>query len=268
MLRKPLAFLKKDFITESSYNLNFLFNFAGILTSILGYFFINKLFGNRMVGNLEEFGVNYFSYVLLSMAFFGYVGVGLSSFSEHIRNEQVQGTLEAVLLTPTGISTILLSLSLWNLVLATVDMAVYILFAIFLFKINFSNINIISTLVIFTLTIISFSSLGILSACFIMVFKRGNPFSWLVASLEGIIGGVYFPITVLPGWMQFLAKIFPITHAIRAIELAVYRGYGLKQLSGEILALFLFSAVLVPLGLAAFKHSVKRARREGSLIQY
>ena len=55
---------------------------------------------------------------------------------------------------------------------------------------------------------------------------------------------------------------------VRAIELAVYRGYGLKQLSGEILSLAIFSAVLVPLSLAAFRHSVKRARREGSLIQY
>ena len=101
-----------------------------------------------------------------------------------------------------------------------------------------------------------------------MVFKRGNPFSWLVTSLEGIIGGVYFPITVLPGWMQILAKFFPITHAIRAIELAVYRGYSLKQLSGEILSLLIFSAVLVPLSLTAFKYSVGRAKREGSLIQY
>lgn len=268
MLRKALAFLKKDFLMESSYSLSFLFSFFGILVSILSYFFIDKLFGGRIVPHLEEFGINYFSYVLLSMAFFGYVGIGLGSFSERISSEQVQGTLEAVLLTPTGIPTILFSMALWNLVLATVDMLIYVLFAVFLFKISFANINILSALVIFTLTIISFSSLGILSACFIMVLKRGNPFGWIVASVEGLIGGVYFPITVLPGWLQFLAKLFPITYSIRAIELAVYKGYSVTQLSKEIGFLLLFSAVLLPASLAAFKYSLKKARKDGTLAQY
>ena len=268
MLRKPLAFLKKDFLAESSYSLAFIFNFIGLLASILGYFFIDKLFGSRMVGHLEAFGVNYFSYVLLSMAFFGYVGIGLGSFSERIRTEQVQGTLEAVLLTPTRISTILISLGLWNLLLATLDLSVYILLAIFLFKISFANINILSSLVVFALTIASFSGLGILSACFIMIFKRGNPFGWFVASLEGLFGGVYVPVTVLPAWMQLAAKFLPITYAIRAIELAVYRGYTVKMLSKEVSALLLFSAVLVPLSLFAFSYALKKSRREGTLAQY
>ena len=268
MLKKALAFLKKDFLMESSYNLAFLFNFFGILVSVLSYFFIDKLFGSRIVPHLEEFGVSYFSYVLLSMAFFGYVGIGIGSLSERIRSEQVQGTLEAVLLTPTGMPTILFSLSLWNLVLATIDMFIYALLAVFLFNINFSNMNVLSTFIIFLLTIVSFSSLGILSACFIMVFKRGNPVGWIVASIEGLIGGVYFPITVLPGWLQFLAKLFPITYAIRSIELAVYKGYSVMQLSKEICFLLAFSAMLLPLSLAAFKYSLKKARREGSLAQY
>ncbi len=268
MFVKALAFLKKDFLMESSYRLSFFFNFFGILVSILSYYFINQLFGSKIVAHLESFGVNYFSYVLLSTAFFGYVGVGLGSFSERISAEQQQGTLEAVLLTPTRVSTILFSLFLWNLILATMDLLVYIFLAVFLFKISFANINITSTAVIFILTITSFSALGIISASFIMAFKRGNPFGWILGSLEGLIGGVYFPITILPGWLQFLAKFFPITYAIEAIQLAVYKGYPLSRLWRETGILFLFSVVLLPLGLAAFKFSLRKARKEGSLGQY
>lgn len=101
-----------------------------------------------------------------------------------------------------------------------------------------------------------------------MVFKRGNPFGWILGSLEGLIGGVYFPVTVLPAWLQFLAKFFPITHAIRAIQLAVYQGYPLTRLWKETGILFLFSVTLLPLALAAFKFSLHKARREGSLGQY
>lgn len=268
MLKKPLAFIKKDFLVESSYKLSFLFNLFGVLTSILSYYFINKLFGYRLVSHLEEFGVNYFSYVLLAMAFFSYVGVGLGSFSNRIRVEQLQGTLEPLLLTPTKIPTILFSLALWNLLIATLDMALYVAMGIFIFKISFANINILSILVILILTIISFSGLGILSASFIMVFKQGNPVAWLINSLEGLIGGVYFPITILPNWLQFLAHFFPITYAIRAIELAVYQGYALSQLTKEIGFLMLFSLILLPLSFVSFKFALKKARQQASLGQY
>jgi len=268
MLKKPLAFIKKDFLIESSYKLSFFLNIFGVLISILGYFFIDKLFGHRIVSHLEEFGVNYFSYVLLSMAFFSYVGVGLGSFSSRIRSEQMQGTLEAILLCPVKISTILFSMALWNLLFATLDMAIYVILGIFLFKINFGNVNILSTLVILFLTITSFSSLGILSASFIMVFKRGNPVGWVINNLGGLIGGVYFPITIMPVWLQFLAKFFPITYAIRAVELSVYKGYTVSQLTKEIGFLVLFSLVLLPLSFTSFKFAIKKARQQGTLIHY
>mgnify|MGYP001573180454 CR=1 FL=1 len=268
MFREAAAFLKKDLLTESSYRLSFVFNIFGILVSVLSYFYIDKLFGSHVAPHLEEFGVNYFSYVLLSMAFFGYIGVGLGSFSERIRAEQTQGTLEAVLLTPTKIRTMLLSLAVWNLVIATLDMLVYAALAVFVFNIDFSNINPASAVIVLVLAILSFSALGIISASFIMVFKRGNPLGWIMASLEGLIGGVYFPVTVLPAWLQIAAKFFPITYAIRAIELAVYRGYPPARLLGEIGFLLAFSVVLLPASLAFFKFSVRKARRDGSLGQY
>ena len=268
MLRKALAFLKKDFLMESSYRLSFLFNFFGILVGILSYYFIDKLFGSQIAPHLETFGVSYFSYVLLSSAFFGYVGVGMGSFSARISAEQQQGTLEAVLITPTKISTILISLAIWNLILATIDMVIYILLAVFLFKISFANINILSTAIIFVLTILSFSALGIISASFIMVFKRGNPVGWIVSSIEGLIGGVYFPVTVLPAWLQFLAKLFPITYAIQAIQFAVYKGYSPVQLWREIGFLLAFSAILLPLSLASFKYGLRKSRKDGTLGQY
>lgn len=262
------ALIKKDFLLESSYKLSFLLNILGVLFSVLSYFFIDKLFGLRIEGHLEEFGVNYFSYVLLGMAFFSYIGIGMGSFSEKIQAEQTQGTLEAIIATPVKISTVLFSMALWNLFFAVLDTAIYFLLGIFLFKINFSHINFISTLIILFLAIVSFSSLGIISAGCLMLFKRGNPISWIINNIEGIIGGVYFPVTVLPGWLQLLAKFFPITYAIRAIELAVYKGYTIQQLRKEIAFLIFFSLILAPLSLKTFKYCIRKTRKDGTLGQY
>lgn len=268
MIQKAIAFLKKDFFIESSYRFAFMASFFSVILTLLGYFFIDKLFGSRMTPYLEEFGVTYFPYVLLSNAFFGYVGVGLGSFSDRINSEQTDGTLEAVLLTPTKITTMLFSMVLWNLAIATIEILIYVTAGIFLFGIDFSHLNILSTVTIFILTIISFSGLGILSASFTIVFKRGNPVGWLVGGLEGLIGGVYFPMTVLPAWLQIISLFFPITYAIRAIELAVYKGYSLSQLTHEICMLILFSAVILPLAFMVFSRALHYAKKRGSLSQY
>lgn len=268
MSRRVSAFLKKDFLIESSYKLAFLCNILAVLFSVLAYFFIDKLFGYKIVAELEEFGVNYFSYVLLGMAFFSYVGSGLGSFSRQIHNEQMQGTLEAVLLTPIKVSTLLFSMVLWNLIFATLETAIYIILGKFFFKINFTNVNLVSALVILILTIASFSALGILSASFVMVFKRSNPFGWILNSVGGLIGGVYFPIAVLPQWLQFLAQFLPITYAIRAMELAVYRGASLVSLKKEVGFLLFFSVILLPLCVSYFKYALNKARRQGSLSFY
>jgi len=267
-IRKALAFLKKDFLVESSYKLAFLFNIFSVLTSVLVYYFIDKLFGQRLVPHLEAYGVNYFSYVLLGMAFFSYAGTGLGSFANRIRGEQMSGTLEAVLATPTRPSTLLFSLGLWNFCIATFDLIIYLVLGAFFFHIDFSNVNIPAALLIFLLTATSFSGLGILSASFILVLKRGNPVSWVISSLEGLVGGVYFPIAVLPAWLQVVAKCLPITYTVRAIQLAVYQGYGIRQLRTEIGFLFAFSIILIPLSLFVFRHALRRARANGSLAQY
>jgi len=159
-------------------------------------------------------------------------------------------------------------LASWNLIMATLDLIIYISLGIFAFKINFKNVNLLSTIIILFLTIASFSGLGILSASFIIILKRGNPISWIINSIEGLIGGVYFPITVLPHWLQFASQFLPITYAIKAVQLSVFRGYSVNQLLKEIVFLLLFSCLLLPLSLKAFTYSLKKARRDGSLSSY
>ncbi|MEW6088933.1 MAG: ABC transporter ATP-binding protein/permease [bacterium] len=267
-LREVYSLIKKDFLLETSYKLNFLMNVFTTGITLLTYFFIDRLFGHRITPYMEEFGVNYFSYVLLSMAFFNFIGTGIGSFSYQIRNEQMQGTLESLLVTPANIYVIILGMGLWNFIFAVLDVLIYFLSGQFLFRIDFSNINIFSSLVVLVLTVISFSCLGIISASFIMVFKRGNPAGWLLNTLEGLVGGVYFPVNVMPQFLQNLANLFPVTYAIKAMELSVYKGYPLYRIQKECAILLIFSVFLVPLAKFSFRYALDTARKQGSLIQY
>lgn len=267
-MQKIYAFIKKEFITEISYKFSFLLHVFGTFSWLLIFFFIDKLFGSRVEPHLEQFGVNYFSYVLLGIAFSAYVGTGIGNFATKIRNEQLMGTLEALLATPTRIATIVLSMYLWGFIWASVSVVTYLAFGSLLFGVDLSNANILSSLVILVLTILSFSGLGLLAAGFIMILKRGQPVTWVVNTVFELLGGVYFPVAVLPLWLKAVSRFIPVTYAIQAIELAVYKGYAISALASEISALAIFACILMPLGLAFFSFAVNRARLSGSLTHY
>ncbi|MBI4350417.1 MAG: ABC transporter permease [Elusimicrobia bacterium] len=262
------AFIRRDFLTERSYRLSFALGALATLANLAVFYFIGKLFGGSLAAELEPYGSGYFAYVFTAQAFFGYIGTGAGSYAGRLRLEQTQGTLEAALSTPLGILPFLAALSAWNFIFATFELLVYALAGIFIFKLDFSAANWPAASLVFLLSAACFAALGILSSCFVVLFKRGNPLAWVLNNFEGLLGGVYFPVAVLPGWLLAVSNLLPVTYAVRAFQLAVHRGAGLSQLKDDLLILLIFDLVLLPASAWLFSLSVKRARRTGTLGEY
>ncbi|MBN1815648.1 MAG: ABC transporter permease [Anaerolineae bacterium] len=268
VFRKPLLFLRRDFKMQMSYRLSFILQFLGMLFSSASFYFVSRLLGAGAVPYMASYGGDYFSFVLIGIAFVGYQGVALYAFSGVVQSAQSAGTLEAMLVTPTRLSTILFSSSLWNFAFTSFRVLLYILLGVLVFGADLRNANVPAGLVVLCLTIVTLSGIGILSACFIMVFKRGNPVDFLFSSLSTLLGGVYYPIEVLPGWLQILARFFPLTYSLEAMRRALLVGESLVDLWREIAVLAVFSALLLPLSLVAFRYAVRQAKRDGSLTQF
>jgi ABC-2 type transport system permease protein len=268
VFRKPLLFLRRDFKMQMSYRLSFVLQFLGMLFSSSSFFFVSQLLGAGAAQYLDDYGGDYFSFVLIGIAFVGYQGVALYSFSGVVQSAQSAGTLEAMLVTPTRLSTILFSSSLWNFVFTSFRVLMYILLGVLVFGADLRNANVPAGLVVLGLTIVTLSGIGILSACFIMVFKRGNPVNFLFSSLSALLGGVYYPVDVLPDWLQILARFFPLTYSLEAMRRALLTGESLVDLWREVAVLAAFSILLLPLSLLAFRYAVRQAKRDGSLTQF
>jgi ABC-2 type transport system permease protein len=265
---KALAFLSRDFRLELSYRFSFFLQFFGIFFSVFLFYFLSLLLGEAASPYLQEYGGNYFAFVLIGIAFSGYFGVGLSSYAGSIREAQTMGTLEAILMTPTRLSTMVLASSLWDYLMTTFRVLVYLAIGVVAFGLDLGQGNLPAALVVLVLTVVSFSSLGILSASFIMVLKRGDPVTWLFNSLASLLGGVYYPIGIMPVWLQQIAGLLPITYALRAMRLALLQGASVGDLLPDLAALAGFSVVLLPISLLAFRFAVHRAKVDGSLTYY
>ena len=86
--RKPLAFVTKDFLAVSSYKLNFVTSVFGIILSVTLYFFMSRLFGSKMVPHLKQYGGDYFSFFIIGIAFYDYLGLAMGSMSCSISSAQ------------------------------------------------------------------------------------------------------------------------------------------------------------------------------------
>ncbi len=262
------AFIRRDFLAEKSYRLSFALGALATLANLAVFFFIGKLFGGGLAPQLEPYGTGYFAYVFTALAFFGYIGTVAGSYAGRLRLEQTQGTLEAALSTPLKVLPMLAAMSAWNFLFATFELLVYAVAGIFIFKLDFSAANWPAAAVVFLLSAACFAALGILSSCFVVLFKRGNPLAWVLNNFEGLLGGVYFPAAALPGWLAAVSNLLPVTYAVRAFQLAVHRGAGFAELKSDLAVLFIFDLVLLPASAWLFSLSLARARKTGTLGEY
>jgi len=263
-MRKVLAFLGRDFFMETSYRFNFLLSLIGVVFSVAIFYFLGKIVDPAYV---QESADDYFSFALVGVAMAMYLRTGLGAFAESMREEQMMGTLEAMMSTPTSLTTIILSSSIWRFLFTSVSVLAFLVVGTF-FGVSFAGANILAALLLLVLTVAAYAALGIISASFIIVFKRGDPINWVVSSLSILLGGVFYPITVLPGWMQSLSRLLPITWSLEGIRGALLMGESFSALWEDFLALAIIAAVLIPLSLALFRLAVHYARRTGTLVKY
>src|SRR3990170_2398731 len=147
-MEKAIAFLKKDYKQEVSYRLSFLMQFFNIFFTVTIFFFVSKLFGRSISTHLADYGGNYFSFVLIGIAFAGFLGTGLRTFSATISSQQAQGTLESILVTPTKLSSLVTLSSLWSFLFTAFSVFVYLLFGVLVFGLDLSKANVAVALII------------------------------------------------------------------------------------------------------------------------
>ncbi|HZD09796.1 MAG TPA: ABC transporter permease [Candidatus Binatia bacterium] len=266
-LRLFCAFLLRDFRTEISYRFSFLLSMAGIVFTAVTYFFVARLLGESVRPLLEPYGGDYFAFALIGVAFASYFTLGLSGFARALRLAQTTGTLEAMLMSPAPVSAIILGSASWSYVFTTFRVVVYLLLGMAM-GMELGNANYGGAAVTLLLAVSTFAALGIIAASIIMVTKRGDPVTALFGGFATLVGGVFYPVEIMPGWLQGIANLLPITYALHAMRLALLQGASWRELQSDLLALIAFAVVLFPLSLLVFRYAVERARREGSLAHY
>jgi len=261
------AFLRRDLREALTYKFSFVSSVTGILLSSATFYFVAKLVPAG-TPSLGPFGGDYFSFAVVGVAFAGLLGMFQEGLAAVVRSAQLSGTLEALLVTPVPVPVILFGSSLYSLLFQVVRTALHLGVALAFFGLALGRVNAAGVLAVGVLTVLCFLSVGVLSASFILVYKTGNPFSWIMGTASGLLGGVVFPIALLPPWIRWISSLLPVTYALDGMRKSLLASASFADVLPDVAALAAFDALLLPASLVAFRLALRKAKKDGTLAHY
>ena len=268
MIRTALAFVKKDFLVTVSYKLNFFIQVLFVFLFVGFFYLIGEFVDTGSIPLLRQYGGDYFGFLIIGVSFAHYMTLSIHSFAGSIRDGQLTGTLEFILISPTRLPIFLISSSLWSYLFTTLIIILYLLFGISFFDLAITNANMLAAFVIFFLSMVCFVAIGIIFAAIVLLFKRGDSIFGAIGGLGLFISGLIFPPEVLPDALEKISYFIPTKYSLHGLRLAVLKGYSISALREDILVLLLFATVFLIISALTFRYALKRSKQKGSLMQY
>jgi ABC-2 type transport system permease protein len=263
--RELWLYFWRDLMIAKTYRSPFIFDVVQALFGATMFFYAARFVDSPQLRSALPQSGSYFAFALVGFVFFDYLNVAMDTFDTSLMEARDSGTLEHLLVTQTSLPLMLAGSSIYPFVVTTLRIAVYIAWGALLFHFPLTSANWVSVIVVLAASLLSFAGLGILSASYLLLFKRGNPAKWLLIGLWGIAGGMLFPVSILPDWLQIIARFNPMTHALNAMRAALLGGALVSQLLQPIEVLLAFALVLLPLSMLIFYWTLERTKTTGTL---
>ena len=128
-----------------------------------------------------------------------------------------------------------------------------------------AGMNLATAVVFVLLGSFSFVGIGMMAAILPLLYvERGAQMTFVLQSCLLLVSGVYYPVEVLPGWMQVLSHLSPATYVLDGVRAGLLDGTPVTALVGDIVPLLAMGVVLIPagpLGLRA-RRAVREAHRQ------
>lgn len=258
-----VALVRRDYLIRTSYRLALILDFFIGVLDVVVFYFISQTFKDGATADLGT-APSYFAFALVGIAVTAVVQATSSGISVGLRDEQLTGTLEALVTQPLSAIEMAIGMCGMPFSLASFRVGLYLILGGALFSVSFADANWLGLVLVLTATATAMSAVGIATAAAVMVIKRGQSISALIIFGMSLLGGAFFPVSVLPDWLEPLASIVPTRFAFDGLREALYGGDWWT----DALVLVGFSVVTVPAAIWLFDRALIHGRRAGSLAQY
>jgi ABC-2 type transport system permease protein len=237
----------------------FLYTVANTLTIV----FIAK--GVEAAGG--QLDVNEATIVLLIGAvIWSYLGLIFEIVTETVAWERWEGTIEYTFMAPLSRPAHLLGMGAFAVLYGVLRTVLLFGAVAFFLDVHFDNPDFAAAAVVLAVSSFSFIGIGMMTAVLPLISpEKGTQLGFIAQGLLLVVSGVYYPVTILPQWMQWLSVISPATYTLEGARKAIIDGASVSDIWGDIWPLIVIGVIAIPVGLLVFRRGEQFAKRHGRL---
>jgi ABC-2 type transport system permease protein len=204
--------------------------------------------------------------LLIGAVIWSYLGIVFEILTETVAWERWEGTIEYTFMAPLPRAVHLLGMGAFAVLYGVLRTALLFAVVAVFFGLGFPDADFGAALVLLAAASVSFVGIGMITAVLPLISpEKGAQLGFVAQGLLLVVSGVYYPVDVMPGWMQAIATISPATYALHGIRASVLDGAGVGAVWGDLWPLLVLGAVAIPLGLLVFRAGERYAKRHGKL---
>ena len=264
--RASLAFVERNlYLVRRYWHLELAFLLFNV-TSAMSVLYIGEAQMQANGGNASDGRLDLVLFLGIGTVVWAYLHAVFANVGEMVAWERWEGTIEYTMMAPISRLAHMLGVSLFSIIYGLARSALLLGVLALFFKVDLSNANLAGAGLVLLAGSISFLGFGIMAAVLPLLFpERGDEMTFVISSILLLVSGVYYPISVLPDWMEPLATLSPATYVLRGMRETLLDGAPTTALGPTILPILLLGGVALPIGVAIFGWGERYAKRTGRL---
>ena len=258
------AFLRRDAAVSMSYRIPFVLGFVQAGLSLCFLYFLSRLVGPRIATSATH--GTYFDFAVLGTTMLTLFNTSLLSMAQRLRGDQTSGTLEVLFTMPVRPSVAVLGSAVYQVAYAGLASCLTLVVAVALgLRFHATALSALGAVAGLVSALVLFVAVGVAFAAYVVVFKRGETLTGLVVAGLTLLGGVYYPVSLMGHGLRVVANALPFTWVLAVLRSCLLDG---RVPAGRLAQVAVSAAVALPLALWVFSAAVHHAKRLGSLGQY
>jgi ABC-2 type transport system permease protein len=204
--------------------------------------------------------------LLIGAVIWAYLGIVFEILTETVAWERWEGTIEYTFMAPLPRAVHLLGMGAFAVLYGVIRTAALFAVVAIFFGLGFPGADFAAALLLLAVASVSFVGVGMVTAVLPLISpEKGAQLGFIAQGLLLVVSGVYYPVDIMPGWMQAISTISPATYALHGIRATVLDGAGAGAVWSDLWPLIVLGVVAIPTGLAIFRAGERYAKRHGKL---
>jgi ABC-2 type transport system permease protein len=258
------AIIERDAVIFTSYRLRFVGQTISGLFSVALFYYVSRLVDVPAFATPDD----YFAFVVVGMVVLHALVSMLSALPMALRQELVAGTFERIVLSPFGAPSALTTMAVFPLAVALAQGSITLAVATLVFGMPLEPTTAALALPVALIAALAFVPFALVLAASVLAVKQAGTGAAFFVAMLSLVGGFFFPVSLLPSWIEWTAEVQPFTPALDLLRHLLVGADLDSSPAGAILKIVVFAAVLIPISAYVLNASLRFAQRRGTVIEY